>query len=136
MPETGALASKRILLVEDNQGLRQGLARLLKERGYAVTEAHDGKEAVRQVQEHPCAYFDVIVTDYSLDADMTGGEAVNLVRQLCPEERVIFMSGHELPHDLRRGEVFLRKPVSGEELEEAIERLMFRTAETEPPEAP
>lgn len=129
------IATKRILLVDDHDSFRVALARGLRFEGYAVTEAYDGLEAVRQVKANPCGHFDAVVIDYSMPG-VTGGEATNLMRECCPEQPVVFLSGHELPDDLRHGEACLQKPVTTEELVAAIEQLVRAKADTLPPEEP
>lgn len=126
------IAEKRILLVDDDDRLRIILKRCLQSKGYAVTTADDGEEAVRLVNENPCSCFDVVIMDYSLRY-MTGGEAVNMMRRKCPDLAVLFLSGHELPVDLTRGEAFLQKPATVEDIISGVERLVRSKADTEPP---
>jgi CheY-like chemotaxis protein len=129
------IAEKRILLVDDDDSLRLAIERGLQAEGYAVTSADDGEEAVRLVREHPCSYFDAVIMDYSLRY-MTGGEAVNAMRQKCPDISVLYLSGHDLPRDIIRGEAFLQKPVMLEDLIETVERLLRSKCSTLPPGAP
>jgi CheY-like chemotaxis protein len=131
-----SIATRRILLADDNAPYRAIIHRELAKVGYLVSEADNGRSAVALVTESPCGTYDVVVMDYSLDEDMTGGEAVNAMRTKCPDQLVIFLSGHDLPGDLRRGEVFLQKPALPEHLIQAIECLVRSKADTEPPEAP
>lgn len=132
---TRGIAEKRLLLVDDDGPLRTAIARGLRQLGYAVTEADDGLEAVRQVKAHPCGYFDACILDYSMWG-LTGGEAANLMRECCPDQPVLFLSGHELPPDMRHGEATLQKPAMIEEIVEAVERLTRSLADTIPPEEP
>lgn len=120
------LTERRILLVEDDEALRVALARGLRVHGYAVTEAFDGQEAVRQVLGHDCDYFDAVVCDYSLGSGLTGGEAVNLIREHCPDQPVLFLSGHDLPADLRDHEAFLQKPAMPEQIAAEVQRLVSK----------
>lgn len=129
------ITTKRILLVDDNDMLRAILERRLREKGYAVTPADDGQEAVRQIQDRPCGAFDVVILDYSMPG-LTGGEAANLMRRACPDQAVLFLSGYDLPTDLRKGEAFLQKPAMVEDIVEAIERLIRSKRDTLPPTAP
>ena len=46
-------AAKRVLLIEDDAGLRQALKMLLERRGYLVVEALDGREALTLLQDDP-----------------------------------------------------------------------------------
>lgn len=55
------LAAHPVLLVEDNDGVREALARLLMARGYGVVQARDGQEAWEYLERGGCA--SVIVLD-------------------------------------------------------------------------
>ena len=131
-------ASKRILICDDHDLFRGALRALLTRSGYAVTEADDGQTAVFMLHEaeDPCRTWDVVIMDYHMRFGLSGGEAVNRMRALCPDQPVIYLSGAELPEDLRRHEVCLMKPIEEDELVEAIERLIRSRAETIPPGEP
>jgi CheY-like chemotaxis protein len=67
----------RILLVEDNEMNRDMLSRRLQRKGYEVTIAVDGAEAVRMTgSDRP----DIILMDMSLPI-MTGAEATRAIRE-------------------------------------------------------
>ena len=55
------LATDPVLLIEDNDGLREALARLLEARGYEVVQARDGQEGWEYLERGGCA--SVIVLD-------------------------------------------------------------------------
>jgi CheY-like chemotaxis protein len=55
------LATDPVLLIEDNDGLREALARLLEARGYKVVQARDGQEGWEYLESGGCA--SVIVLD-------------------------------------------------------------------------
>ena len=123
MTTPGGMAGRRLLLVDDDAQFRSVLARALRLKGCAVTEADDGQEAVRQVRHRGCEYFDVVIMDYSMPW-LTGGEAANLIRAACPDQRVIYLSGWDsFPRDLREREAFLGKPVDVDGLIAEVERL-------------
>ena len=132
---TPAIGQKRILLLEDNQPLRAAMQEYLTRAGYAVTCAAFGEDAVRQAMEHPCEAFDVIISDRSLGDGMSGGEAINAIRQKCPDTPVLFISGYEAPPDLVRYEAFLQKPALPEQVLAEVARLLRSRASTIPPEA-
>lgn len=112
----------RILLIEDDDALRTAIERGLRLEGYAVTPADDGREALRLLEEHGCAY-DVVICDYSMPG-LTGGETVNGIRRRCPEQIVVYVSGFSsFPEDLKAHEAFLQKPVELDVLVAEIRRL-------------
>lgn len=134
MTSTPVIASQRVLLIEDDGTLRSALRYLLTDAGYAVTEAAYGELAVDAVRQNPCSAFDCIVVDYSLGYGvMTGGEVVNAVRAKCPDIPVLFLSGHDLPEDLLRGEAFLPKPADGDRVLAEVARLIRSKCSTLPP---
>lgn len=132
---TQSIANKRLLVVEDDPQFRFILCRELRELGYAVTEADDGLEAVRLVKAHDCGYFDCVVTDYQMSG-LTGGEAINLIQQQCPDQPVLYVSGRELPPDLSDHEAYLMKPVLPHQVADAVEMLIRSRASTIPPGEP
>jgi DNA-binding response OmpR family regulator len=44
---------KKVLIVEDDEALRESMAEILEDAGYAVREARDGREALDEAGEHP-----------------------------------------------------------------------------------
>lgn len=129
-------ATKRLLLVDDDESVRVGLTRALKQRGYAVTEAPGGMEGIELFEAVDCHFFDVVIIDYAMPF-LTGGETVNRMRSKCPDQPVIYVSGFEsFPGDLAACEVFLRKPVTAEELSLAVERLVKQEGATLVPPPP
>lgn len=75
----------KCLLVEDEPGIREGMATLLRLRGHEVRTAADAATALRQLAEQP---FDVVVTDWRLP---DGRARPLLERAGCP---VVVVSGH------------------------------------------
>ena len=83
---TGMKDEHSVLLVDDNAGLRSGLAMALADVGIRTTEAERGDEAIRLVHE---VKFDLLVLDLNLP-DVTG---VNVYRHVAYEHlRCIFMT--------------------------------------------
>ena len=87
----GAL-ERRILLVEDEDALREATAHVLRDCGYRIDEASDGGQAVRLASK---GLVDVIVLDVSLPI-MDGIEVLRRIRALGAPRRpyVIVTSGH------------------------------------------
>ncbi|PIQ82474.1 MAG: hypothetical protein COV76_03610 [Candidatus Omnitrophica bacterium CG11_big_fil_rev_8_21_14_0_20_64_10] len=83
--------AKKILIVDDEPGLRTLLAQLLAKEAFSVLQAADGKEAVRQTErERP----DLVILDIVLEG-MDGFEVYRLIRDnpLTRATPVIFMTG-------------------------------------------
>jgi two-component system cell cycle sensor histidine kinase/response regulator CckA len=110
-------ASVSILLVDDEQIVRRSVARLLRQAGFAVTEAADGAEAIALYSRRA---HDLVV----LDLDMPGldGEQTQArLMVLDPHARIVFASGHADPKReasvrARGALAFLQKPFGLETL--------------------
>lgn len=68
-----------ILHVDDDTGLRRAMAMLMTSAGYTVSGAGSGQEALRAVEQG--LQPDVLIMDFSLDEDMNGAEASELLRR-------------------------------------------------------
>lgn len=124
---------RRILLADDDEPYRVAMARSLRRAGYAVTEADDGLRALELVKSEECGFYDAVIMDHGLGPGLTGGEAANLIREHCPEQPVLFMSGYlSCPFDLREHEEFLSKPALTADVIGMIQKL-FRGRATLPP---
>lgn len=77
-----------VLLVDDNVGLRAGLAMVLEDEGLETVQAERGDEAIRLVQE---VRFDLLVLDLNLP-DMTGVRVYTSVAHELAKPRCIFMT--------------------------------------------
>lgn len=89
-----------VLIVDDEALIRWSLAETLGERGYAVTEAGDGRMAVTAIQQAP-EPFDVVLLDYRLP-DSADLRLLERVRRLAPRSRVIMITAHNSP-ELAKG---------------------------------
>lgn len=82
----------RILLVEDEDGLRMITSQLLKQRGYDVTVAEDGEVALSILEENPNG-FDLVISDVIMPI-MDGPSMLKAAKEYLGDARVIFMSGY------------------------------------------
>ena len=79
----------RILLIDDEDGLRKMLRRALEEKGHSVTEAREGREALRLHRLNPA---DLVITDIQMPGQ-DGLEVLMELRRESPGVKVIAMSG-------------------------------------------
>jgi DNA-binding response OmpR family regulator len=79
----------RILLIDDDNALREVLAMALTEAGHVVTQARDGKEGVDLFRMEPA---ELIITDLIMPG-REGIETIMMLRREQPELPVIAISG-------------------------------------------
>ena len=82
--------SKTILLVEDEEMLRESLAELLGERGFQVLQAPNGKVAYETMLAQP---VDLVLTDIRMP-EMDGITLLGRLRELAPETPVIMITAY------------------------------------------
>jgi PAS domain S-box-containing protein len=85
-------AGETVLVIEDEQAMRELTRRILARNGYKVITAVDGFDAIEIAARHPLD-IDVLLTDVVMP-HMLGREAANRISALCPAARVLFMSGY------------------------------------------
>jgi len=117
-----------ILLVEDEEGLRQLNARGLASRGYTVLEAGNGIEAIEMLEKSD-GEVDLVVSDVVMP-EMDGPTLLRELRRRNPSLKIIFVSGYaedafqkHLPAD---GEqfTFLAKPFTLKQLVNAVKETL------------
>jgi CheY-like chemotaxis protein len=111
--------TETILLVEDEEPVRETSARLLRRAGYTVFETTNGAEALEMYEEKSSA-VDVIVTDMVMPA-MGGRDLARSVRMIDPGIPIVFVSGYTDDDELRQTGLdsrsfFMEKPFAPEDL--------------------
>ncbi|KYH33403.1 response regulator [Neomoorella mulderi] len=115
----------RILIVDDQHGVRTLLQLAFQEEGYQVATAINGRDALRQVERwRP----DVVVMDVRMPI-MGGLEALPRIKALAPHTAVIIMSAYvdaaTLPEVWHLGASdFIYKPFDLEELKARVRALL------------
>jgi PAS domain S-box-containing protein len=121
--EAGATISRghgeTILVVEDQQQVRELVGRTLRQNGYEVITAATGADALGILRDGG-GTIDLIITDVIMPL-VSGREMVASARELRPDIPVIYMSGYAdgltTPADIAQGSaVFLSKPFAPAEL--------------------
>ncbi len=120
--------SETILLVEDEQMVREVAARGLRGQGYSVIEAIDGLEALALVQEHGNRGVDLLFTDIVMPM-MSGWVLASRMEAAMPGIKVLFTSGYseEVIGRCRiddRASIFLRKPFTPGELARRVRAVL------------
>jgi len=116
-------ATGTVLLIEDDERVREALAEALRRHGYRVLTARDGGSAADRVRE-ASGSVDVVVSDVLLE-DGLGPDVVAGLRKDLPGARVVYVSGwadEEVWRSLERDRsaTLLQKPFSLEQLLEAV----------------
>jgi len=84
--------SERVLLVEDDEMVRATAATMLRDLGYRVTEATDGRSALALIESKPP--FDLILTDVVMPGGMTGWDMAQAIWMKRPGMKVLFSTGY------------------------------------------
>jgi signal transduction histidine kinase/CheY-like chemotaxis protein len=135
-PETAAapsaraarpLGSENILLVEDDERVRDFTSKVLKKNGYTVLEARDGAEA-ESVSRERSGEIELLVTDVVLP-DISGIVVTQRIREQRPAIRVLLISGyspdtHPWQGASQVGDPVLQKPFSPAELASEVRKIL------------
>ena len=90
---------KKLLLVDDEVGYLDVLAKRLTHRGFKVTTASSGAEAIRALRNWE---FDLAVVDLKME-DMDGIEVLKVLKKMDPALQVIILTGHGSERAARDG---------------------------------
>jgi len=122
-PEQISLGGETILLVEDFSELRKMTGGFLKELGYRVIEAADGRQALHAAREHRHE-LDLLLSDVMLPG-MNGPEVAAQLKLELPDLPVLFMTGYAgEQHGLTPASNMLNKPFSRESLAAKVRQLL------------
>jgi CheY-like chemotaxis protein len=121
--------SRRILVADDDEMVRQVLVRYLAGQGMEVSAASDGQEALDLFSSHP---FDLVISDLRMPG-MDGLQLLHAIKGLNPAIPFIFISGYgDIPtvvETLKAGaDNFLGKPVEMNELAKVVKQALALAA--------
>lgn len=132
-PADRADGKETILIVEDEDAVREVASTMLQRRGYNVIPACDSREAEQICRDYR-GPIDLLLTDVVLKE--TGGlEVAQALTNLRPSMRIIYMSGYTddvvLQHGIRNSQVaFLPKPFTTIELASKVREVLDKVAVT------
>ncbi|KAF1028490.1 MAG: Blue-light-activated protein [Pseudomonas sp.] len=116
-----------ILVVEDNEGVREAAVELLEQSGYTVQVAEDGDMAMLMLRAglHP----DLIFTDVVMPGELKSTDLADWAKEQVPPVAVLFTSGHTRDmlsgnHLLSPGIHLLSKPYSPETLARRVRQVL------------
>lgn len=116
---------KKILIVDDEAGMRESLSIILEDESYDVIVAEDGFAAFRLFTENR---FDLILTDIGMPV-LTGLELIQRIKREFPDiqTKIVAMSGKLSNEDaakLAGCDAFIVKPIDKSELIRTVKRLL------------
>src|SRR5688500_516948 len=120
-----------VLVVDDEEDLRDVIRRMLGRRGFVALVAGDSQQAIAACREHP-GEIDILVTDLGLPG-VSGGDLAREATELRPTMQVVYISG--LPKDIAVADgligedaLLVKKPFSSESLVEALRSVIAERA--------
>jgi len=125
--------SPKVLVVDDDAVVGQSFDRVLSEKGYSVSTALNGQEALNKLDRKG---YDVVFTDIKMPG-MDGLEVAKRIRDKCPWTPVVIVTGYGTAANEARAEVlgvsgFVRKPLTPE----IIEGITLKALREKKPAAP
>ena len=124
-------AGQTVLVVEDEAMIRSNVRECLQQLGYHVLEADSAETALKLCAEQR-GKIDVVLTDLVMPG-MSGHELAGKLAQMCPQVKMLFMSGYTEDTATRReillrGSAFLQKPFSVGDLANAVQQVLAASA--------
>ena len=123
----------RILVVDDDESIRNTVKAILEDEGYIVDLAATGREAIKRTEE---TLYNVALLDIRLP-DMEGVELLKLMKDTVPRTRKIMMTGYPSMQNAitalnKNADAYLIKPVDIEKLLNTVkEQLQLQENERE-----
>jgi DNA-binding NtrC family response regulator len=123
MPE-----KKSIIIVDDDKSILRVFTRVLERKGYAVTTAETGKDALKQFKQHN---FDAALIDVRLP-DVNGTDLLPEIKSLSPKTvKIVFTGSPDFDGLVSNGnknmDAFLIKPVNPELLLSILDQKLEAT---------
>lgn len=125
--ETSIGSGETVLVVDDDESVRQAVATLLRRRGYDVIEAADGEYAMHALSVAP-APVDLLITDFIMP-NCSGTPLAQTMREWYPWLRVLMISGYadvatEVCRTMLPGVRVLAKPFDGQTLARVVSEVL------------
>jgi DNA-binding NtrC family response regulator len=119
----------RVLIVEDEAGIRLALSGLLRREGYEVIQCERGDDALARLEAEA---FDFVLTDLALGEGPSGLDVLRCVRERQPETPVVMITAHGnekiAVEAMKLGaEDYVPKPFDNDEIRLSVRRALERT---------
>jgi two-component system, cell cycle sensor histidine kinase and response regulator CckA len=118
--------TETVLLVEDEESVRQLVRETLAAKGYHVMEAENGESGIAVAAQHD-GKIDLVITDVVMPG-MGGRELVKQLAQSRPQTRVLYLSGYTedaiSEGSIESGAAFLQKPFTLQALSRKVREVL------------
>jgi CheY-like chemotaxis protein len=118
------LSAPNLLLVDDNDDVREITALLLRDTGYGVIEASSGIAALAELDGNPA--IELLIVDFSMPG-MSGLELLERARARRPEIKAVLITGY-VDHTWLNGkladEIVVKKPFTMAQLAPAVRKAL------------
>lgn len=123
----GVQRDTKILIVEDEESVRETVAEILKDADFTVAAEENSQKALKYLAEHDDV--DLLLTDVVMPGELQGPELVRIAQSMRPHIRVMITSGFPrdsdtLKHLIKEDIAFIQKPYQEETLIERIQTLL------------
>jgi DNA-binding NtrC family response regulator len=123
------VSAPRILVVEDEAGIRLALSGLLRREGYEVIQCESGADALAQLGGGP---FDFVLTDLALGEGPSGLDVMRFAKERQPETPIVMITAHGSEkiavEAMKLGaEDYVPKPFDNDEIRLVVRRALERT---------
>ena len=119
--EKNQIVGKRLLLVEDDYGVREMLKTALAIDAYTVVEANNGAEAFALFAR---GQFDLVMTDFDIPF-MKGNELAARIKQLAPWQPILMITAYgKRPGPDNPVDAVLNKPLDLDQLRTAMAKVL------------
>jgi DNA-binding NtrC family response regulator len=95
------MTASRIMVVDDEPGIRELLAEVLLEKGFDVTSARDGQESLQFLKK---SKFDLLITDINMP-NLNGIELLKEMKTAGRKEKIVIMTGSPVDRSVVSGDV-------------------------------
>ena len=115
----------RILIIDDDDSIREALSTLLEMEGYIVDSAKDGKEAIEKTNNF---FYNLAIVDWRLP-DIEGTVLIKKIKDTVPKMVKVMLTGYPSTNNAidacnNNADAFIKKPVDATSLISKIEALL------------
>jgi len=126
LPKDALGQGEKVLIIDDETGVREIAGHLLSAHGYVVQEVDSGEEAISYLKENQ---VDIIVLDMLMDPGINGLETYKQILQISPNQKAVISSGFSENDDVEStielgAGAFVKKPFTKEQLCLAVRQVL------------